>query len=130
MVERIGTITLLCIIASVMCRLIGKYNKEQAFMLSAAVCAIILSFAAVRLTPVFEFINTLCNSCGVNEKYMMILFKTAGICYITQFACDICRDCGESAISTAAEISGRAALLIVSLPLLEDIVSVVQKYTS
>lgn len=130
MVERTGTIMALCIIASVMCRMIGKYNREQAFMLSVAVCAVILSFIALRLTPVFEFINTLCASCGVSEKYLMILFKTAGICYITQFACDICKDCGESAVSTAAEISGRAALLTVSLPLLEDIVSVVQKYTS
>lgn len=130
MVERIWNVMGVCLISSVLCRLLGKYNKEQAFILSAVTCTVILGFVLLRLTPVFSFIDRLCSICSVNEKYVMILFKSAGICYITQFTCDICRDCGENAVSAAAEITGKAALMIISLPLLEEIVSLVQKYTS
>lgn len=130
MVDKICTIMGVCIISSVFCRLLGKYNKEQAFMLSAVTCTVILGFILLRMTPVFSFINNLCAVCSIDEKYIMILFKSAGICYLTQFTCDICHDCGEGAVAAAAEISGKAALMIISLPLLEEIVSLVQKYTS
>lgn len=119
-----------CVVSSVFCRLLGRYNREQAFMLSAVTCTMIIGFVLLRLTPVFSFIEELCSICSVSEKYMLILFKSAGICYITQFTCDICSDCGEKAVSTAAEIAGKAALMIISLPLLEEVVSIVQKYTS
>lgn len=122
MVEKIAAILSLCILASVMCKLIGRYNKEQELMLAASVCTVILSFVLLHMSPVMSFIEKLCLLCSVNEQYTVILFKSLGICYITRFACDICKDCGENAIATVAEVSGKISLLIISLPLLEDLV--------
>lgn len=127
MVEKITAMLALCIIGAVMCRLISKYSREQSLMLSAAVCCIILTFVVLHLSPVTGFIDRMCDMCSLDEKYTVILFKSIGICYITQFACDICKDCGENAISTAAEISGKAAILIISLPLVEDLLGYIQR---
>jgi stage III sporulation protein AD len=127
MVEKISAILCLCILASVMCRLIGKYNKEQEIMLAAAVCTVILCFVLLYISPVLGFIEELCRLCSVDEKYTLILFKSLGICYITRFACDICKDCGETAVASVAEVSGKTALLVISLPLLEDLVDFVQR---
>lgn len=129
MVDKIMLIVLLCVISSVMCRLIEKYNKEQSLMLAIAVCTVILGFVLLRLSPVLSLIEDLCTMCSVEEKYALIIFKSLGICYITQFACDICRDCNENAIATAAEISGKSALMIISLPLIEELVDFVKKLT-
>ena len=52
-----------------------------------------------------------------------MLFKALGICYLTQFAADSCRDAGESALAVKAEIAGRIAVLLISLPLLSQVAS-------
>ena len=54
---------------------------------------------------------------GTDEEYLTILFKALGICYITQFASDICKDCGENTLAVQAEIAGKIALMLLALPL-------------
>ena len=121
MVENIILIVSLCMIAAILCRLIGKYNKEQAVMLSVVTCALLLGYILIRLFPVLDMMENLYSECGVSEDYIMILFKSIGICYITRFAYDVCHDCGENAIATVVETAGRAAILILAIPLLEEI---------
>ncbi len=126
MVENIMLIVALCMIAAVLCKLIGKYNKEQAVMLSVVTCALLLGFILIRLFPVLDIMQNLYSECGVSDEYITILFKSIGICYIARFAYDVCRDCGETAIATVVETAGRAAILILSIPLLEDISSCIR----
>ena len=57
------------------------------------------------------------------QEYVLVLFKALGICYLTQFAADSCRDAGESALAVKAEIAGRIAVLLISLPLLSQVAS-------
>ncbi len=121
MVEKIMMIVSLCVIASVMCRLIGNYNKEQSVMLAVVVCTMIMGFVVINISPVLDFIDEMYLLCGLDERYSVVIFKSIGICYVTRFACDICKDCGENAISTVVEIAGKSALMILSLPLLEEL---------
>ena len=46
-----------------------------------------------------------------------ILLKSLGICLITQIACDTCRDIGETAIASRLETAGKAAMLLLILPM-------------
>lgn len=127
MVENVMLIASLCIIAAVMCRLIGNYNKEQAIMLAVIACTSVMGFVVINISPVLSFISEMYLMCGLDEKYSSVIFKSVGISYVTKFACDICKDCGENALSTAVEISGKAALMIISLPLLEELADFIKK---
>ena len=49
------------------------------------------------------------------------MFKTLGICFLAQFAADSCRDAGESALASKVELAGKISILVLSLPLFEDI---------
>ena len=122
-------ISSLCIVAAVMCRLIGNYNKEQSIMLAVIACTVIMGFVVINVSPVLSFISDMYLMCGLDQKYSSIIFKSIGISYITKFACDICKDCGENGLSTAVEISGKTALMILSLPLLEDLADFIKKLT-
>ena len=58
-------------------------------------------------------------------EYVQILFKALGICLITQIACDACRDLGETAVASKVEAAGKISVLLISLPLFEQILAVV-----
>ena len=44
---------------------------------------------------------------------------------MTQIACDGCRDLGETAIASKVETAGKISVLLVSLPLFEQVLSIV-----
>ena len=59
---------------------------------------------------------------GIPSEYAQILFKCLGICLITQFASDSCKDAGESSLGTKIDTAGKIALVVISLPLMEKLV--------
>lgn len=54
-------------------------------------------------------------------EYGLILFKALGICLITQLASDACRDAGEAALASKADLAGKVTLLVLALPLFQKI---------
>jgi len=58
---------------------------------------------------------------GLDTKYFTVILKALGICLRTGFISDACRDAGQQALASRAELAGRCAVFIVSLPLLEQI---------
>lgn len=127
MVENLVTISVLCIVSSVMCRLVGKYSREQAAMLSAGACALLLGYVLVRMYPALEMTRDLYERCGISDDHLLVLFKSLGVCYISRFACDICKDCGETALASVAETAGRCAVLLLAVPLFCELSETVGK---
>lgn len=125
MVGSIASVCGLCICAALMCKITEKYSKEQAVLLVIAVTAMIFLNIADSIPSVLDKMDTLMAYSGLDREYITILFKALGICWLTQFASDICRDCGEAAISSAAEVFGKIQLMVLSLPLFESLIDVV-----
>ncbi len=103
--------------------LLGQYKPEYAFGISLAVGIVILAAVAENVLPLVERIGGLLDTAGMEKDYVAILIKSLGICFITQIAGDACRDCGQSAIAAKVEIGGKAAMLLLSLPLFERLIS-------
>lgn len=127
MVGSIASVCGLCICAVLMCKITEKYSKEQALLLVIAVSAIIFFNIAESIPDVLEKMDMLMAYSGLDREYVSILFKALGICWLTQFASDICRDCGEGAIASAAEVFGKIQLVLLSLPLFEEVIDVVTR---
>lgn len=52
---------------------------------------------------------------------MKICLKILGISLATQTVSDICKDCGESTLSTLTETVGRIAVIILVFPIAEKL---------
>ncbi len=113
----------LCICAVLICKATEKYSGEQAVLLAITVSAVILLTVFSAVPKITGSISELMDKTQLDSSYVSIIFKALGICYLTQFACDICRDCGENAVATAAEIAGKVELIIISLPLFESLIN-------
>lgn len=115
----------LCICASLICKITEKYSKEQSVLLVLGVCIFIFLMLLADIPDVFSKIDELVNRSELNGKYIKILFKALGICYLTQFSADICRDCNENAIASAVETAGKIQLIILALPLFDVLIDTV-----
>lgn len=114
-----------CITAAVLCKLFGAAGSEYSLYIKLAAAAALMSVLILFISPIAETVRNIYARAGADEEYLTILFKSLGICYITQFACDICRDSGESALASQAELAGKLSLLILALPLFDSLSEIV-----
>ena len=116
-------ISALAVVEAVLSVMLRRYHGEYGMLLSIG-CGLLLLLAILQqISPAVRQINDFLEASGIPQEYILVLFKALGICYLTQFAADSCRDAGESALAVKAEIAGRVAVLLISLPLLSQVAS-------
>ena len=74
--------------------------------------------------PAVNQIKNLLYNTKISHDYIIILFKSLGICFITQFASDSCSDAGEESLSSKVELAGKVAIIITALPLFEKVTNI------
>ncbi|WP_243121505.1 SpoIIIAC/SpoIIIAD family protein [Anaerotruncus rubiinfantis] len=119
------TVTGLAVIAVALSTILKQKNPEFSLMISLLTGILILGMIISAGIPLFERIEALLQKTGARAEYVQILFKALGICFITQIACDACRDLGETAVASKVEAAGKISVLLISLPLFEQILAVV-----
>lgn len=105
--------------SAILAVLLRQHCREQSMMIALACCAAVLGGFLTVFSPVIDEISVIFSDAGISDSYLSLIFKAAAICLITQITCEICRDSGESAIASAAEIWGRGAVTFISLPLVK-----------
>ena len=101
-----------------------KQYKEEYAMLSALACSVLIFLMVLQqLSPVVSSLNELLNLSAVGGIYTKSLLKALGICYIVQLASDSCKDAGQASIAGKVEFAGKAAILVIALPLFQNLAS-------
>lgn len=113
------------IVAAALAVVLRQHRPEFAILVSLGAGVFILYKISANIVPVVEQIQSILTAAALPSGYASILFKALGMCFITQIACDTCKDAGESAISSKVEIAGKIAVLVVSLPLFQQVLSIV-----
>lgn len=116
----------LCIVAAAISVVLRQYKPEYALLVSLGTGIAILLMVVGAFQPLLDQLEKVVAMTQMPEEYLQILFKSLGVCMITQIASDVCKDAGESAISTKVETAGRIAVLLISLPLFEKVLSIAQ----
>lgn len=118
------SICFIAIFASVAALSIKKHTPEISTVLAIGTGALIFTAIISRVVPIISELQILINSAGEASQYGGILIKTVGICFLCQFAGDCCRDAGQSSLASRVELAGRAAILVVALPMFEKLINV------
>jgi stage III sporulation protein AD len=107
--------------------MLRQYNRENAMLAALAACVGVMFGAMTLAAPVLAEIADIFGQAGISDSYISLIFKAAAICFITQITADICRDSGESAIASAAELWGRGAVTFLSLPLVRVLLELINE---
>ncbi len=123
-------ITLICIVAvisAVLSLMLKKYNAEYSIIISIVCGVIILLCILSKISPAVLQIKDILDQTRMPYEYTSVLFKSLGICFLTQFASDCCKDAGEIGLSSKVELAGKVMIVIISLPLFTKITEIAIK---
>ena len=118
------TVTGLAVVAVALGTMLKQKSPEYTLFISLTAGILILGMIVAAAVPLFERMQALFAQTGAKAEYVQVLFKSLGLCFITQIACDACRDLGESAITSKVEAAGKISVLLISLPLFEQILNI------
>lgn len=76
--------------------------------------------------PLLSLITTLGTGAGISQ-YVETILKGLGIVILTQICSDICRDSGETTLASHIETVGKLELLLLCIPLIEEILTIAEK---
>lgn len=112
-------------VATFIVMILKQYRPEFSIYISVIAGILIFSIVIVKLSSVIELVKSLSNKLGTNAQYFSLLIKITGIAYLSEFATNICKDSGETAIASKVELAGRIIIIAMSVPILGALVDVV-----
>lgn len=100
-------------------------RPELAVCLSLLAGVLVAGMLLGQLSPLISALRRMTVLGGVEENHLGVVLRGAGICLVTQLAADTCRDAGDTALAGKAELTGRILLLLLAVPLYEEILSLI-----
>lgn len=112
------------LIAAVLCIVLRQKNGEYALLVSITTGIITALLILRHLSSSIDMIKSYIESYGIETEYFKVALKALGIGYITSFIADTCRDSGQTSLASKAELAGKTAIFVLSLPLLISVLNI------
>ena len=111
----------ICLISVVLAIVLKQQKGEYALMVALAGGAVVILYILKGVFEPIEYIKARLLSCGVKTEYFAVALKALGIGYVTGFIADACRDSGQASLAAKAELAGKCAIFILSVPLISAV---------
>ena len=118
---KICGLALVCLVSFSVVRQWGR-DFEVPMKLAAAV--VFLGILLGMAIPLISWIREMLSASAVSE-YAELLLGALGIAVVTGVCADLCRDCREPTVASYVETAGRLEILILSIPLIREILDAV-----
>lgn len=103
----------------------GMGRPELAMLLSLLTGTVLLLAVLGKVFGVVDLLEALGRRSGVDGGQIGVLLKVIGIAYVADFGTSVLRDAGESALAQKVELAGKAAILLLAVPLVLAILDTV-----
>ena len=115
--------SLICIAGALVCVVLRQTRPEMAVAaaLAAGIAAILICMDDIHRAAMA--VSALMDVSGLGSERSGVLLRACGIALIAEFAAQVCMDAGESALAGRIKLALRLALIVMALPLLEDVLS-------
>lgn len=108
--------------------LLKQHKPELAFAVLLST-GIILFISVINLfDQAFSAVSRIADLSGLENQNLSILFKCAGICFITKIASETCNDFGQGSLSSKIDLAGKVIILVTSLPFFEEIIEIIKTF--
>ena len=116
------SVCMLALTAAVLALTLRPKSGEIALLLTV----VLLMFSVLGSAgDIIAAVRGIVSSSGISAGYLAILLKVIGICLMTEFTANTCRDAGSSALASNVTLAGKLLATAAALPLYADILSVV-----
>ena len=105
------------VVSAAVAVLLKGYNSEYSLLISLiSGTAILLMLISGVTEKLYEVRNAV--SAFTASSLFIVALKSLGICVITGFIADSCRQAGQISLASKAELAGRCAIFVLSVPML------------
>ena len=112
------------LVAAVFAAVIKSNRPEFSFLIAlSAVCAAAV-YAFVSVAPSLEKLQEVIAENNVPAGYFKTALKALIIAFTAETVADTCRDFGQSAMASKAELAGKCLIFVLTVPLFCSIVDV------
>ena len=120
---KICAIALLCVTVGII-----SHTLSGSVAVAVKIAGILLVFsgAVVMMSDVLEEVGEIVEDFSGSSQikdYWGVMLRALGIAVLCRICTDICRDCGEGAIAGGVETAGKLAILVLSLPMVKQIIA-------
>ena len=107
--------------------LIKPYKPEYSFIITIIGAALCFLEVIACLESYFSVLKGIFSDSGLSSEYFSVALKAVGIGYITEFAADTAKDNGQTAVAQKIILGGKAAVFILALPLIKNLLDLALK---
>lgn len=108
----------ICFVAAILAVILKQHKAEYALIISLAAGILVMYFIFRGIFAPIELIKGKLTASGINSEYFKVALKALGIGYVTGFIADTCRDSGQTSLAAKAELAGKCAIFLLSVPLI------------
>ncbi len=108
-------------IAATLCIILKNHKSEYALLLAVCSALVVLTLILKNITAPLNLIKDKITESEIDSSYFKVAIKALGIGYITSFIAEACRDAGQNSLALKAELAGKCAIFILSVPLILSI---------
>ena len=121
-------IAALIIIAVILSNGIPLLSKEITVFVTFSCCTVIILYTLKMIIPAVEYIKNIAHS--ISFEGFDVILKAVGIGLITQFVYDTAVDCSNKTLANQMVMAGRVSILIIAIPLFEEIFKIIEQLTN
>ncbi|MBE6633510.1 MAG: hypothetical protein E7620_04090 [Ruminococcaceae bacterium] len=103
-----------------------KWNSDFLPLIRLAVTVLIAFCVTAWMAPIISYLKQLTDTAGIGG-YAEFLFKALAIAWLTGICGDLCRESGELGAANGVELAGKVEILLLSLPLLSEVLELAKK---
>ena len=116
---KICGVAIICAAASA---LIGKSSDGIGLAVRLGGTVAVVGLAVSMVFRAVEYLQGMGLS-QLPSQYFSVMLKALGVCVLSRICSDVCRDSGEVTAAGAVESAAKFALVLMSLPILEELIS-------
>lgn len=111
--------------ATVLATLLRQQMPSFATLVSLFAGIVILLLVVRSMASAIGTVQQLTAAAKVNQMFLQTLIRILGIAYVVEFAADVARDAGETALGGRIELAGKIGIVLLALPIFKDVLDVI-----
>ena len=115
-------VCLLALIGVTAITVVRKWNSDFLPLIRLTISILISATVISLASPIVSYLQNLTEASGI-ASYAEFLFKALGVAILTQCCAELCRESGESGAASGVELAGRVEILLISLPLINELLA-------
>ena len=118
-------VVVIAVISLVLILFLRETNREFAFFITIASSILLFSIVINRFKDVLGSVSDIAQDLSGVNSYVSLMIKILVVVLVSQFVIDLCKDNGENALASQAELASKIIILVMIMPLFNSVLNII-----